>query len=92
MESQEKNYTIKELVVGSSWKTNPDETSKEKTPFLQLDQPLTPSEAHKYLELLYDSDCPVDNDGYEIPRKPNTDANKNAIAVEEEKSDGQVGT
>lgn len=55
--------------LGGSWKSgSEDDSSREKTPFLQ-DQNGTPKEIPKYLELVYDAeDYPsVDKDGYEIP-------------------------
>lgn len=50
-------------MVGSSWKSS----ETDSTPFLAQKSNQIPN----YLELLYDdSDCPLDNDGYEVPNKP----------------------
>lgn len=48
------------------WKSSSDEESeREQTPFLQTegDQAIP-----TYLELIYDSNSPEENDGYEVPR------------------------
>lgn len=60
------------MFAGSSWKTLSDEeTCRERMPFLGASPPNSPldppSEMPKYLELLHDSDCTVDSEGYEIP-------------------------
>ncbi|KAB0801747.1 hypothetical protein PPYR_03933 [Photinus pyralis] len=47
------------------WKgVSDDDADKEKTPFLKENDGKIPV----YLELIYDGNCPDDNDGYEIPR------------------------
>ncbi|KAK4881780.1 hypothetical protein RN001_005099 [Aquatica leii] len=52
-------------VQPTSWKNiSDDETDKEKTPFLNMEND---SKIPTYLELIYDKSCD-DNDGYEIPR------------------------
>lgn len=58
------------VLIGSSWKSN----ETDSTPFLSQksnNSPQPPQQIPNYLELLYDdSDCPPENDGYEIPNKP----------------------
>ncbi|XP_031333150.1 proto-oncogene tyrosine-protein kinase ROS isoform X2 [Photinus pyralis] len=52
-------------VLQSPWKgVSDDDADKEKTPFLKENDGKIPV----YLELIYDGNCPDDNDGYEIPR------------------------
>lgn len=65
---------IQDLVsIGNSWKSdNEDESNKEKTPFLSSDKEsaeATVKEIPKYLELIYESEPPLENDGYEIPNQ-----------------------
>lgn len=57
------------ISIGSSWKSN----ETDSTPFLSQKSisPQLPQQIPNYLELLYDdSDCPPENDGYEVPNKP----------------------
>ncbi|GJQ85805.1 sev [Trypoxylus dichotomus] len=55
---------------GTSWKSTSNDSSRERTPFLNTSDDTTNNSAEipKYLEIVYNSGTPPENDGYEIPR------------------------
>ncbi|KAI4460354.1 tyrosine-protein kinase receptor [Holotrichia oblita] len=56
--------------TGGSWKNTSNDSSRERTPFLNSSSDTTPNstEIPKYLEIVYGSETSPENDGYEIPR------------------------
>ncbi|KAK5650142.1 hypothetical protein RI129_001171 [Pyrocoelia pectoralis] len=71
---------ISTVLQSTPWKgVSDDEGDKEKTPFLNENDGKIPT----YLELIYDGNCPDDNDGYEIPRS-SLRSNKSEMSKKEQ--------
>ncbi|KAJ8921659.1 hypothetical protein NQ315_010568, partial [Exocentrus adspersus] len=72
----------------NSWKNEADEANREKTPFLQQEKTYSGKSVPKYLELLYEPEPNVENNGYEVPNK--ISKIKNSVEnLSEEKYSGQ---